>query len=143
MTAPSLNFVVILLAFQLLPLELAIARTVLGLAAAVGVTYALAKLFPGVATVAPDPMAGEVGARSLRQALGIWLSHTWEVTKSTVPLLVLGIFVISLLKVFLPLEAMIKSLGDGAVPTFLASLLGTVLMVPTFTEVLWVQEFTR
>lgn len=141
--APALNIVVILLAFELLPLKLAVARTLLGLVAAVGVTYTVAKLFPGVVAEEIEPTPGGRGEESITDMLRRWLNHVWDITKVVIPTLFLGIFIISLFRTVLPFDMVAKHLGDGLLPTLLASIVGTILMVPTFTEVLWVGELTR
>lgn len=141
-TAPTLNLVVILLAFDLLPLKLAVARLILGLVAAFGVTYAVTKLIQErVEEVLPLP--GVRGDETIKEMLRCWLSHTWDITKTVIPLLLAGLLIIGLFKTVFPFETIARHFGNGLLPTVLASAIGTVLMVPTFTEVLWVGEFTR
>lgn len=140
--APALNIVVILLAFQLLPLKLAIARTVLGLVAASAVTYAAARFTPGLEVEGPPAGQERQGLASVPELLGSWLSNTWDIARNVVPVLVVGFLLVGVLKALLPFETVARYLGEGPWPTLLASAVGTVLMVPTFTEVLWVQEFT-
>ncbi|MBI2955176.1 MAG: permease [Chloroflexi bacterium] len=142
-TAPSLNIVVILLAFQLLPLPLAIARSVLGLVAAVGVTYVLAKLYPAVESTHYETACTTPEERTIGGQMWSLLSNTWDVARVAIPLLVVGIVIVSVLKAVVPVELVVKNLGDGLPAILLASAIGTFLMVPTFTEVLWVGEFTK
>lgn len=139
-TAPALNLVVIILAFELLPLKLALARLVLGLAAALGVSYAVARFVPGVRETIATP-AGRAG-ESLADMLLNWLRHTRAITKMVLPLLVAGFLAVGVFKTVLPLETIAGSIGDGFLATVLVAVMGSILMVPTFTEVLWVQEFT-
>ena len=142
-TAPALNLVVILLAFQLLPLKLALARTLLGLVAAIGVTYAVARLNPQLWGEALQRNATSQREESVLGLLRSWIGNTWGITKMVVPLLLIGFLLIGVFKTLLPFDAVARYFGDGIWPTLVASTIGTVLMAPTFTEVLWVQEFTR
>ncbi len=141
-TAPALNTVTLILAFELLPVKLAVARLVLGVAAALGATYLASRLIPGkqeeeVCPVGPPPDT------SVGEMLARWLAQTAAIARMVLPMLLLGFLLIGLLKTALPVEAVARSFGNGLLPTAAASLLGTLLMVPTFTEVLWVSEFTR
>ena len=141
-TSPSLNFVVLVLAFQLLPLPLALARLALGLIAALVVTFVIAKLAPQeLRQSASLQMADDAGsaAQSVRQ----WLAQTWAITRAVLPVLVGGLFLIGVFKTFFSFEAIAKSLGNDALSVLLAAVVGTILMTPTFTEVLWVGEFMR
>lgn len=142
-TAPALNIVVILLAFQLLPLRLAIVRLVLGLVAAIGVTYVLARFYPSVPLAPTTPTVDAQGDKRPASLIWAWLSNSWDGAKAAIPLLIVGIFIISVLKTVVPVEVVIKNLGDGILPTVAASAIGSLLMVPTFTEVLWVGEFAK
>lgn len=142
-TAPALNIVVILLAFQLLPFKLALARTLLGVVAAIGVTYAVARLNPHLWEEARQL---NVLSRREETAIGLlrsWIGNTWGITKMVIPLLLIGFLLIGVFKTVLPFDTVARYFGEGIWPTLVASLIGTVLMAPTFTEVLWVQEFTR
>lgn len=141
-TAPALNVVVIVLAIELLPLRLALARIFLGLVAAIGITYVLTKLFPESTGQIANP-SGVDGEESVREMLHRWMIHTWEVAKTAVPMLLIGLVMIGILKTVLSFETIARNLGNGWVPTVLASTVGTLLMVPTFTEVLWVKEFSE
>lgn len=141
-TAPSLNLVTLILAFQLLPVKLAIARLLLGIAAAFGVAYAASLIIKEKDPVAdfcpPITVDYTVG-----QMLGRWLGQTAALARQVLPMLLLGFLLIGFLKSVLPFEAVARSLGEGAAPTAAAALAGGILMIPTFAEILWVSEFTR
>ncbi len=142
-TAPALNIVVILLAFQLLPLKLALLRTFLGVVAAIGVTYVVARLYPSVRLESSISRCEVQEDKGIGDLFYSWVINTWENAKVAIPLLVLGILIVSVFKTVLPVETLVKNLGDGLMPTIVAAAVGTVVMVPTFTEVLWVGEFTK
>lgn len=141
-TAPALNLVVILLAFELLPLKLAVARLVLGLVASIGAAYVVTKLVP--VEDEPVPSSSRIqDEEPMDEMLRRWLGHTWDIAKAVIPLLLVGLLLIGLFKTFFSFETIAKHLGNGLLPIALASAVGTILMVPTFTEVLWVGEFMR
>lgn len=142
-TAPALNIVVLILAFDLLPLKLAFARLLLGLIAAVGVTYALAKSAPEKTEFISDGLPAAQINESLWEIIKDWMKNTWYISKIVIPILVFGLVIIGIFKTALPFEVIAKHFGNNLLSTILASVVGTMLMVPTFTEVLWVAEFTQ
>lgn len=141
-TAPTLNIVTLILAFELLPVKLALARLVLGLAAAFGATYVAGRLTPDIREEGIVPAAAPADT-SVSEMLSRWLRETGAIARMALPMLLAGFFLVGVLKAVLPVETIAKSFGEGLLPTAAASLLGTFLMIPTFTEVLWVSEFTR
>lgn len=141
--APALNITVILLAFQLLPFKLALARAILGLVAALGVPYIIVRLHPELWSELPAETCEIDAGASVISLLGAWLRSTLNIARMAVPLLVVGILLVSIFKMLLPFEVIARTLGDGVMPTVLVSIVGVVLMVPSFTEVLWVAEFTK
>ncbi len=141
-TAPALNIVVIILAFEMLPLKLALARLLLGVVAALGVTSVVAKLIPDTVEEY-GPATESRREATIGQLMRRWLLSTWDVVRTVVPLLLAGMFVIGVFKTAFSFETVAKQFGEGIVPTLAAAVLGTVLMVPTFTEVIWVSEFTK
>ncbi len=141
-TAPALNLVVIILAFEMLPLKLAVARLVMGLVASIGAAYAVTKLVPVKDEPVP-PSSLIQDEESMDEMLRRWLSHTWDIAKGVIPLLLVGLPLIGLFKTVFSFEAIARHLGNGLLPIALASTVGTILMVPTFTEVLWVSEFMK
>lgn len=148
-TAPALNIVTIILAFELLPWPLAVARLLLGVGAAIGIPYAVTRLCPEVTEAHFEPhqqgsshrtQAAESSVTSLFYS---WMQHTWHAATFVLPMLVLGIFFIGIIKTVTPFSVIAQYGSSGWMPTFLASVVGTILMVPTFTEVLWVKELTQ
>lgn len=142
-TAPALNIVVLILAFELLPLKLAFVRLFLGLVAAVGVTFVVAGLTPEKEELAPVILPHVRRDESFWEIIKNWMKNTWYISRIVIPILVLGLIIIGIFKTVLPFEALAKHFGNDLLSIVLASAVGTVLMVPTFTEVLWVAEFTQ
>lgn len=136
-TAPSLNFVVLLLAFAFLPLPLAIARIGLGLVAVIAVPYLAAKMSgappppPGVA----EPDEENVEWKTLAIA---WACNIWEMVRLAVPLLVIGYVLVGIIQVLVPLKTLAPMLDNGWLPLVLTALIGTIIMVPTFSEIVLV-----
>lgn len=148
-SAPALNIVSIILAFKLLPWPLALARLLTGVIAAIGLTYVVTKLYPDTESTQFDSQqtgsafqnpAVETSAIHLLQS---WIGHTGQAALAALPILALGIFIIGILKTVLPFDVIAGQLGNDFVSVFLAALIGTVLMVPTFAEVLWVKELLQ
>jgi len=133
-TAPSLNLIVLLLALVFLPLPLAVARIVLGLIAAITVPYFTAKL-SGV----PPPMLNLTDPNSETiewKTLAItWVRNIWEMARLAVPLLALGYLLVGTFQVVVPLKELTPVLDNGALPLVLTALIGTIIMVPTFSEI--------
>jgi len=133
-TAPSLNFAVVLLAFALLPLPFALARVGLGIVAVLTVPYLAAKIC-GITpppVVVHEPENENTEWRALARA---WMHNIWEMTRLAVPLLVLGYLMVGIFQVLVPLKNLAPMLDNGFVPLVVTALIGTILMVPTFSEI--------
>ncbi|MFP4171126.1 MAG: permease [Methanomassiliicoccales archaeon] len=65
-----------------------------------------------------------------------WAWETWDLTKKIFPILIVGTFVVGIIAFFLPPETFRPYLGGNSVTSVvLASLLGTILYMPTLLEV--------
>jgi hypothetical protein len=80
-TAPTLNLVVILLAFTLLPLKYAMARLLLGLVTALFITWFVARMFPEKQATQPKPVFEEEDL-SVPALLRLWLKNSWQIAVS-------------------------------------------------------------
>ncbi len=132
-TAPSLNLAVLVLALAFLPLPLALARIGLGLAAALAVPYLAAR----ISRIPPPVMVQEAEGDVLEwnDLVFEWLKNIWQMTRLTLPLLILGYLLVGVLQLFVPLKTVAPVLGDGLVPLILVALISTLVMVPTFSEI--------
>ncbi len=62
--------------------------------------------------------------------------ETWELTKKILPILIAGTFVVGVIAYFIPAESFRPYLGGNSLPsTFLASIIGVLLYMPTLLEV--------
>ena len=133
-TAPSLNFAVVLLALALLPPQLALARIGLGLVAVFAVPYLAAK----ISGAAPPPLVDTRPEDQPTDWVEIgraWVHNIWELTRLALPLLIFGYLLIGILQVLVPLGSLAPILGNGLAPIVIAALIGTIIMVPTFSEI--------
>lgn len=133
-TAPSLNLFVLILALVLLPFPLAVARIVLGLAAALLVPYMAARL----SRAGPPPTAApedEIERAEWQVLAQSWVRNTWELARLAIPLLILGYFVIGIFQILVPLKTVAPLFGDSPVSLLVVALTGTLIMVPTFSEI--------
>lgn len=64
-----------------------------------------------------------------------WVRNIWEMTRLAVPLLALGYFLVGIFQVLVPLKAIAPMLGSGLVSLLVVAFIGTVIMVPTFSEI--------
>lgn len=65
-----------------------------------------------------------------------WGMETWDLTKKIFPILIAGTFVVGIIAYFIPAETFRPYLGGNSLPsTFLASIIGGLLYMPTLLEV--------
>lgn len=65
-----------------------------------------------------------------------WGLETWDLTKKIFPILIIGTFALGMLSYFLPPETFRPFFGTNSLAsTFLASIVGTILYMPTLLEV--------
>jgi len=142
-TAPTLNIVVILLSFNLLPFKFALARLLLGIIASIGITYLVTKISSEKCEINNEINLKEKNQETVTSLLLLWLNNTWKVFIAVIPLLLLGIFLVGILKTLYPMEVLKGALNKGFISTLTAAIIGTILMVPTFTEVILVSELIK
>jgi len=65
-----------------------------------------------------------------------WGFETWDLTKKIFPILIGGTFIVGVMAYYLPPETFRSYLGDNSLQaTFLASIIGAILYMPTLLEV--------
>jgi len=65
-----------------------------------------------------------------------WGMEIWDLTKKIFPILIIGTFALGVLSFFLPAEFFSPYFGDNSIlATFLASVVGMILYIPTLLEV--------
>ncbi len=71
-----------------------------------------------------------------RDEITDWGLETWDLTKKIFPILLVGTFFVGMLAFFLPPETFAPYLGDNSLgANLLASLMGSILYMPTLLEV--------
>lgn len=64
-----------------------------------------------------------------------WMHETWWLARQLVPILLAGVFVVGVIKYFMPYDLLAGIMGEGAVlPSFLGSIIGGLLYMPTLLE---------
>ncbi|KXB05462.1 permease [candidate division MSBL1 archaeon SCGC-AAA382A13] len=64
-----------------------------------------------------------------------WIHETWWLARQLVPVLFVGVFVVGVVKYFMPYEIIRSIMGVGTVlPSFLGSIIGGLLYMPTLLE---------
>ncbi len=64
-----------------------------------------------------------------------WMHETWWLARQLVPILFAGVFVVGVIKYFMPYEVIRSIMGEGAVvPSFMGSIIGGLLYMPTLLE---------
>lgn len=136
-TAPSLNIMVLVLSVAFLPWQYAAARIVLGLVAALAVPVIAARM-----TNAPPPPVNvdeKEEENTPWTSLGWkWIENAWGIAVLAVPLLILGYFLVGIVQVVLPLQTLAPMLRNGPLEIVATAFIGTVIMIPTFTEISFV-----
>jgi hypothetical protein len=77
---------------------------------------------------------------NLKGDLKEWLVNVWDFVKKILPLVLLGIFIIGIIKIFLTSKIISKYLGQGFWQTALASIMGMVIYTPTLVEIPFIRE---
>ena len=129
-SSPALNPFSILLIATVLSYRFAVARLLLGLAIALGMSYLLCRAFES-----PKNLDSTTAASSYRPSITEWLRSSWSFALMVVPLMLLGVLIAGALKVFLPPSIVSGYLGGGVMPILIASTVGLLIPIPTFGEI--------
>lgn len=129
-SSPALNPFSILLIATVLSYRFAVARLLMGLAIALGVSYLLCRAFGG-----PRVPGGEEAPSGQSSGIREWLRASWSFTRMVVPLMLLGVLAAGAMKVLLPPSVVSGYLGGGVMPILIASTVGVLLPIPTFGEI--------
>lgn len=147
--SPTLNIVVLTMAFSILPFYMAVAKIALSLVVILLGVPLICRLLPQVelpeqeivCAIRPAPPADEAAASGLRgagrAALGVareYLQNLWYIIRLTVPLMLLAGFLGTLAAVLLPAE-LITGLSFSLAALVLVALVGLFLPVPIAFDV--------
>lgn len=135
LAAPSLNPAALALTFMLFATEVALARVVMAVVLVFGVSALAARLFPPTeeASFAACPLE-IVGPQGPREALAAFMREAGRLARTTLPLIVAGVLLSSLLLDLLPADRL-REVPFRIGIVLLVALVSIPLALPTFAEI--------
>ena len=138
LAAPAVNVAAVLLTLSWISWEIAIGRIILALSAAIIVSFIVAKIFEKKIEDRKEILI-EDGELPLECAFREWMENTYFFVKKILPLILLGIVIVGVVKIFLSPETVANNLGGGTLAIAFASVVGVVLYTPTLVEIPFVR----
>jgi uncharacterized membrane protein YraQ (UPF0718 family) len=142
LATPAINPAAVILTISLLCLKFAMARVILSVCAAILTGLIINKIFGRHEQESSQKLEIEYHEQnfSFKRDIKEWLANVYEFTAKILPLVLLGIFIIGIVKIFLNTEIISKYLGQGMPQTALASIIGVIMYTPTLVEIPFVAE---
>lgn len=144
LATPAINPAAIILTFSLLNWKFVVGRIILALSAAIITGVILEAVWTTeeekAGTLSQLKVEYEIKPLNLKNDLKEWLLNVFDFIKKILPLVLLGIFIIGIVKIFLTAQVISKYLGQGFWQTALASILGVIMYTPTLVEIPFVKE---
>jgi uncharacterized membrane protein YraQ (UPF0718 family) len=144
LATPAINPAAIILTFSLISWQFVIGRIILALSAAIITGVILEAIWRTEEEKVGDLSQLKVEYRerplNLKEDLKEWLKNVWDFVKKILPLVLLGIFIIGIIKIFLTTEVISTYLGQGLAQTAFASIMGVVMYTPTLVEIPFIRE---
>lgn len=142
LATPAINPAAIILTFSLLNWQFVVGRIILALLAAIITGLILEKILGQEEDTQLSSLNIEYQdiPLNLKKDLIDWLKNVLDFIKKILPLVLLGIFIIGIVKIFLTTEIIGKYLGPGLLQTALASILGVIMYTPTLVEIPFIRE---
>jgi len=142
LATPAINPAAIILTFSLVSWQFVIGRIILALSAAIITGVIIERIWYKQELDEISELKVEYfeAKFSLIPALKEWLKNVWDFVKKILPLVLLGIFIIGIIKIFLMPEIISKYLSQGFWQTALASIMGVVIYTPTLVEIPFIRE---
>ena len=142
LATPAVNPAAVILTFSLVGWQFVIGRIILALSAAIITGVIIERIWykqelDGISELKVEYLEEKF---SLIPVLKEWLKNVWDFIKKILPLVLLGIFIIGIIKIFLTPEIISKYLGQGLWQTALASIMGVVMYTPTLVEIPFIRE---
>lgn len=142
LATPAINPAAVILTFGLISWKFVVGRIVLALSAAIITGATIERIWhkhelDGISELKVEYHKEKF---SLIPDLKEWLKNVWDFIKRILPLVLLGIFIIGIIKIFLTPEVISKYLGQGLWQIALASIMGVVIYTPTLVEIPFVRE---
>jgi len=144
LATPAINPAAIILTFSLIGWQFAFGRIILALSAAI-----ITGLILEAVWTTEEEKAGILSQLkveyqekplNLKEDLKEWVLNVWDFVKKILPLVLLGIFIIGIIKIFLTSEVISKYLSQGFWQIALASIMGVVMYTPTLVEIPFIRE---
>lgn len=142
LATPAINPAAVILTFSLISWKFVVGRIILALSAAIITGVIIEKIWHKKELDGLSELKVEYHEErfSIISALKEWLKNVWDFIKKILPLVLLGIFIIGVIKIFLTSEVISKYLGQGLWQIAFASIMGVVMYTPTLVEIPFVRE---
>lgn len=144
LATPAINPAAIILTFSLISWQFALGRIILALSAAIVTGLILEALWTTeeekTGMLSQLKVEYQEKSLNLKEDLKEWILNVWDFVKKILPLILLGIFIIGIIKIFLTSEIISKYLGPGFWQIALASIMGVVIYTPTLVEIPFIRE---
>jgi uncharacterized membrane protein YraQ (UPF0718 family) len=144
LATPAINPAAIILTFSLISWQFAIGRIILALSAAIITGVILEAIWwteeEKVGALSQLKIEYQERPLNLKEDLKEWFKNVWDFVKKILPLVLLGIFIIGIIKIFLTTEVISTYLGQGLAQTAFASIMGVVIYTPTLVEIPFIRE---
>jgi len=142
LATPAINPTAIILTFSLLSWRFVVGRIILALSAAIITGLIIEKIWgkedaENISTLKIDYQEKPL---NIKKDLIEWLKNVFDFIKKILPLVLIGIFIIGMVKIFLKPEIISRYLGQGILQIALASIMGVVMYTPTLVEIPFVEE---
>ena len=144
LATPAINPAAIILTFSLISWQFAIGRIILALSAAIITGVILEAIWwteeEKVGALSQLKIEYQERPLNLKEDLKEWFKNVLDFVKKILPLVLLGIFIIGIIKIFLTTEVISTYLGQGLAQTAFASIMGVVIYTPTLVEIPFIRE---
>lgn len=144
LATPAINPAAIILTFSLIGWQFVLGRIILALSAAIITGVILETIWiteeEKTGTLSQLKIDYQEKTLNLKEDLKEWILNIWNFVKKILPLVLLGIFIIGIIKIFLTAEVISTYLSQGFWQTALASIIGVVIYTPTLVEIPFIRE---
>ncbi|MEM7816002.1 MAG: permease [Candidatus Aenigmatarchaeota archaeon] len=143
LATPAINPAAIILTFSLIGWQFAVGRIILAISAAIITGIIIERIWSkGEGESGSQGLKVEYQEKEFSPAADLkeWIINVWDFVRKILPLVLLGIFIIGIIKIFLTTEVISTYLGQGLAQTALASIMGVVIYTPTLVEIPFIRE---
>ena len=142
LATPAINPAALILTFSLLSWKFVVGRIILALSAAIITGLIIEKIWgkEDAAEISTLKIEYQEKSLDLKKDLLEWLKNVLDFVKKILPLVLVGIFIIGMVKIVLKPEIISHYLGQGLWQIALASIMGVVMYTPTLVEIPFTRE---